>query len=117
MQKKIIDIVQYGKTILEDNSERALALVPRNILDVTKKNFSNREIFTQWFKHPSKIFLSIYWPKEKKGLIFPFLKEQENVIKLIISKKSLAIGNTIKNKRLLVLTISKNEPLGWMENW
>lgn len=115
--QKIIDTVQYGRAVLEDNSERALALIPKRIFNTTNKDFFERKIFTQWFKHSDKIFLSIYWLKEKKGLVFPFSKEQKDLIRLIIDKKSLAIGNAVRNKKLLVLTVCKNEPLDWIKNW
>jgi len=112
---KLVDEVQYGQAVLEDNLRRALAIVPKKVLDTGKRALNKANVLTQWFKYFDEIFLSVYWANEKKGLIFPFNKEDRDLVRLIIEGKSLAIGNSSEDKNLLILDIFKNEPLEWME--
>ena len=112
---KLIDEVQYGQAVLEDNRKRALAIMPKKILNIRKGGLNKADVLTQWFKYLDKIFLSVYWPSEKKGLIFPFSKEDRDLVRLILEGRSLAIGNSKEEKKLLILDIFKDEPLEWME--
>lgn len=110
---QLIDAVQYGEAFFED-TKRALAIIPREILDTGNRGFDKADVLTQWCKYSDRIFLSVFWPEAKKGLIFPFDRGQKRFIRLIIRKKSLAVGNPSSKKKLLVLDILKKEPLEWM---
>ena len=112
---KIVDDALYGQAVLEDNIKRALTIVPKNILDISGRTLNKANVLTRWSKYLDKIFLSVYWPNEKKGLVFPFGKEDRDFIRLIIEEKSLAVGNPGKDKKLLILDVFKDEPLEWIE--
>jgi len=112
---KLVDEVQYGQAVLEDGLRRALAIVPKKVFDIGKGALNKANVLTQWFKYLDKIFLSVYWPNEKKGLIFPFAKEDRDLVRLIIEGRSLAIGNSKEEKSLLIMDIFKDEPLKWIE--
>lgn len=111
----VVDAAQYGQAILADGSKCPLALISKSVFDIDTKPIDKTRVLTRWFRYLDRVFLSIYWPDEKKGLIFPFNGKQKTFIRSIIRKRSFAIGNSIGEKRLLVVDVLKDEPMEWMK--
>jgi len=112
---KLADGVQYGYATLEDNSKQPVAILSKDILNITK-TFNHKQTASQWFKYVDNIYLTIYWTKRKRGLVFRFsFYNDRKLIRAIIKKKSLALSNSGEAGRILLIDIPKNDPLKWFK--
>jgi len=112
---KIVDGAVYGYAVLKDNSKQPLAVISKDTLDISK--FDNKKITSQWFRYMDNIFLGIYWPLKKSGLVFPFSKNDHKIIKNIIKKEAFAVANNSDKGKMeiLIADVKKKEPLEWIK--
>ena len=112
---KIADGAQYGYAILKDNSKQPIAVISKDVLNITTKKLNHKRIVSQWFRYLNNIFLTIYWPLRKRGLVFRFSQNDKKLIRDIVKKKSFAISNSDNGGRILTVDVKKDDPLKWLK--
>ena len=111
---KLADGAQYGYAVLEDNSKQPIAIIPKDILDINKQ-LNHKQTVSQWFRYLDNIFLTLYWPIKKRGLVFRFSQNDKKILKDIVKRQSLALSNSGNKGKILTIDVKKDDPLKWIK--